>query len=164
MRPPQQRAHAGDELARAEGLDDVVVGAGLEAEEAVGLLDPSREHDDGHIGLTAQNPRHIDAVKLRKTEIEDDEIGMPATGELQSLRAVARRDHGEARMLQIIARNLGDLTLIVHDQHSFHRARGLHIRHGAFRLHLFVRAAMPFIEAGRDAPFVPAPVPPSTPE
>src|SRR5579859_1451445 len=43
-RPPRERAHAHHELAHAEGLHDVVVGAHLEAEHAVVLVATRREH------------------------------------------------------------------------------------------------------------------------
>jgi len=38
--PPQDRADAGDNLGGAERLDDVVVGAELEPDDAVGLRAP----------------------------------------------------------------------------------------------------------------------------
>ena len=43
---PQQRADARDQLVGAERLGDVVVGADLEADDAVGLLGARRHHDD----------------------------------------------------------------------------------------------------------------------
>ncbi len=44
--PPQQGADAGLELAQAEGLGDVIVGAELEAEHLVQLAVPRGEHQD----------------------------------------------------------------------------------------------------------------------
>src|SRR5678816_2254857 len=38
----------GNELVHAEGLGDVVVGAGIETADLVGLLRARRQHDDGH--------------------------------------------------------------------------------------------------------------------
>ena len=38
---------AGDDLARGEGLDDIIVCAHLKAEDAVDLLAAGGEHDDG---------------------------------------------------------------------------------------------------------------------
>ena len=46
LRAPQDRLHAQEQLAHAEGLDDVVVGAELEADHAIDLLALGREHDD----------------------------------------------------------------------------------------------------------------------
>ena len=45
---PQHRPHAGEELAEAEGLDQVIVGAHLEAQDAVDLVASRRDHDDRH--------------------------------------------------------------------------------------------------------------------
>ena len=44
--PAQDRAQARQQLARAEGLREVVVGAELEADDAIGLLAARREHQD----------------------------------------------------------------------------------------------------------------------
>ena len=41
-------ADARDQFFRAERLDDVVVGAQLEPDDAVGLVRPRGEHDDGN--------------------------------------------------------------------------------------------------------------------
>ena len=49
----QQRAHARDELAHAERLRQVVVGAALEAEHLVGLFAPRREHQDRDVAVHA---------------------------------------------------------------------------------------------------------------
>src|SRR3546814_20682528 len=46
----QHGADAGDELTGAEGLGDIVVGAGFEPANAVRLLAAGREHDNRHIG------------------------------------------------------------------------------------------------------------------
>jgi len=46
-RPSQQAAHAQDELLHAEGLDDVVVGAGREPFDPRLLGRARREEDDG---------------------------------------------------------------------------------------------------------------------
>jgi hypothetical protein len=46
LRAPQDRADAGDHLAAAERLDDVVVGAQLEADDPVGLGAARCEHED----------------------------------------------------------------------------------------------------------------------
>jgi hypothetical protein len=48
---PQQRANARDELANAEWLGQVIVGAALESEYLVRLLAPGGEHQDRHIAI-----------------------------------------------------------------------------------------------------------------
>ena len=54
---PQDRPDPRHELARAERLDDVVVGAELEADDAVGLLAAGGEHDDRHSTFAAARGR-----------------------------------------------------------------------------------------------------------
>src|SRR4051794_2876664 len=68
---PQQRAEAGEQLLALERLDEVVVGAGVEALDA-GLDGVARgEHEDRHVVGRAKAPRDLDAVDLRKPEVED---------------------------------------------------------------------------------------------
>ena len=52
-RPAQQRARARDQLAHAERLGQVVVGAALEADHLVRLLAPRGQHQDRHVAVHA---------------------------------------------------------------------------------------------------------------
>ena len=52
--PAQHRADPGDQLARAERLGHIIVGAGLEAADPVALLAARGEHDDRHVGGLAR--------------------------------------------------------------------------------------------------------------
>ena len=52
--PPQQRLHAGQQLADAERLGDVVVGAELEAADDFFFLSLGGEHDDRQVELRAR--------------------------------------------------------------------------------------------------------------
>src|SRR4051794_438907 len=57
-------ADASDELPGREGLDDVVVGATLEAEHPV-LLQPSTgENDDRKVASLAHRSEHLEAVEV----------------------------------------------------------------------------------------------------
>ena len=67
--PPGEGAHAHDELADAERLDDVVVGADLEAEDAVVLVAARREHQHGDVRedrVGAQRAAHLHAGHVRQ--------------------------------------------------------------------------------------------------
>ena len=57
--PPQHRAGAGHQLAWAERLGDVIVGAQLQPDQLVGLLDASGQHDDRHVRRAPQLPAHV---------------------------------------------------------------------------------------------------------
>jgi len=86
----QDGPDAGDELARAERLRDVVVGADTEADQDIGLVVASGEHDDGHGSLGLDATAHLQPVETGKQEIEHDDVGGDATDEVDTLRAVVR--------------------------------------------------------------------------
>jgi hypothetical protein len=65
--PAQHCADAGGELGHRERLDHIVVGAGVQATNAVGLLAARRQHDDRHVAaltLLAQTTADLDARDL----------------------------------------------------------------------------------------------------
>ena len=64
---------ARDQLVRAERLGDVVVGAELEPDDAVGFLGARRQHDDRHCGrgrIGAQRVADLEAVDARQHQVE----------------------------------------------------------------------------------------------
>ena len=75
VRAAEDGADAGDELARAERLGQVVVGAELEAEQLVELVVAGREHDDRDGRVAAQLAGDVEAVEAGQAEVEDDEVG-----------------------------------------------------------------------------------------
>ena len=57
----QDSADTGDQLARLERLDDIVVGAELEARDPVDDVVAGGEHDHGHGGTgCTQHPQHVE--------------------------------------------------------------------------------------------------------
>ena len=70
----QHGAHASEQLARAEGLGDVVVGAELETHDAIGFFFLSGHHDDRNRRFPAHLLREIHAVLARETQIEHDRV------------------------------------------------------------------------------------------
>jgi hypothetical protein len=87
-RPAQDRTHAQRQLTRAEGLGDVVVRAGLEADQAVGLVAEGGQHDHRDRPLGAQPAAHLEAVHAGQHEVEDDEVGWLLGHPAQRLVAV----------------------------------------------------------------------------
>src|SRR3954468_6821970 len=114
----QQRAQAGEQLLALERLDEVVVGAGVEALDA--RLDgvARGEHEDRHVVGRAQAPRDLDAVDLREAEIEDHEVGMVGGGLVERGLAVARDPHVVAVQAQRALQDLGDLVVVLDDEHA----------------------------------------------
>ena len=74
--PPQRHADARQQLLGAERLRHVVVGAGVERADLVGLRAARREHDDRRRAAVSQQPAHLDAVHVGQAQVQDDEIGI----------------------------------------------------------------------------------------
>src|SRR6478609_4104323 len=72
LRAAEDRLHSGDELARREGLRQVVVGADLETDDTVRLLVTRREHEDRHLRLRANLATDVEAVLPRQADVEQD--------------------------------------------------------------------------------------------
>jgi hypothetical protein len=117
------------ELARAERLGDVVIGADLQSLQTVVLRDPGGEHDDRHVRFFPQGARHVETVEAGKPEVEHDqvgaEVGTAPARRFERTDAVAGHDHVEAGKPQVIARDCGDLRLVVNDQDRLHRSAGV---------------------------------------
>ena len=113
---PQDGADPRDHLASAERLDDVVVGAELEADDAVGLLPARREDDDRHARRRPQLAADVEPGAVRQPDVEQDEIGphRPALRERVGDRV---RDLGvEAVALERLGERRGDRLLVLHQQ------------------------------------------------
>ena len=78
---PQRGAQPGEQLVHAERLGHVVVGAGVERGDLVGLAVAHGQHDDRHRAPAAQAADHVDAVDAGQAEVEDDDVGVVARGE-----------------------------------------------------------------------------------
>jgi hypothetical protein len=71
-------AHARHQFARRKRLDDVVVGAGIEARHAICLAPLGGQHDDRQLArslLGAQLAQEVDTAAIRQHPVEDDEVG-----------------------------------------------------------------------------------------
>ncbi len=126
-RAAQECADAGDELADAERLGQVVVGAALEAEHLVGFLASRREHEDRHVAVGRVAPDGAtdgDAVESRQHQIEDDEIERLGACEAQSLVAVADRDRDQSLEREVQRDQVADVGFVLDDQHPRARSRG----------------------------------------
>ncbi len=73
--PPQHRANPGLYDLGTGGLDDVVVGAGLQSHDHVEVVAARGEHDDRQLAGLADAAAHLDAVHPRQHEVEQDEFG-----------------------------------------------------------------------------------------
>ena len=110
---PERHADPGEQLAGAERLGDVVVGAGVERRDLVPLLAPRREDDDRNGRPLAQPADHVEAVHVGQAEIEDDDVGLARAGLDDALRARRRLEEPVAVALERGAEEAPDLRLVL---------------------------------------------------
>ena len=75
---PQNGTYTCDQRGMIKGLCQVVVCTGFETGNDILHVGPCGDQDDrheGNRGIPFQPPRHLDAVKLRHRDIEQDQIG-----------------------------------------------------------------------------------------
>jgi hypothetical protein len=129
-RTAQDGADARDQLAGGEGLDDVVVGAELQAGDAVGLLAARGEQDDRDArALLLAHPAHdLQPVDPGHHQVEHDEV-RPAAREGVERRVAVRDDLGVvAGALEVARDDLADRRLVVDHQDRGVGVRGLRHR------------------------------------
>ena len=81
---PQQQ------LARLEGLGDIVVDAGLQALDAVLGLGPGGQHADRNVGDRLEVAGKLEAALARHHDVEDDDVeGQAAHGRARGAASVA---------------------------------------------------------------------------
>ncbi len=115
----QQRAQPGEDLLDVEGLDHVVVGAGVQARDAVGGLHEGGEHEDGGpVALGAQHPADLEAVDARHHHVEDEHVRRVPVRLRQRLHTVRDRRHPVPLQRQRTLQGMTDGTVVFGEQHS----------------------------------------------
>ncbi len=113
---PQDGAHAGDHLGAAERLDDVVVGAELEPDDAVRLGPAGGEDDDRDAAAGADRAADVAAVAVGQVEVEQDQVRLEGLLQLER----ARGGRGDVRLeplaLERLGERSGDRLLVLDEQ------------------------------------------------
>ncbi|GLV93602.1 hypothetical protein Slala04_50560 [Streptomyces lavendulae subsp. lavendulae] len=118
---PGDGVDAGEELAGVVGLDDVVVGAHVQAVDAGAHVGPRGDHDDGRGGALADPAAHLVAVLVGQAEVEQDHAeGRGAGGQecLEGLFAVAGVGDLEAVPGEDRGQGGGDVVVVLDEQQS----------------------------------------------
>ena len=117
----QHGAQARQKLGHRERLGEIIVGAGVEAADAVGLLAARRQHDDRHVAgflAAAQAAADFDAGELRQHPVQQHQIGLFLGGDQQRFLAVLRFQHAIAFALQIVAQQGDQGAFVFGDQNG----------------------------------------------
>ena len=118
-RPPQHRPDAQRQLLHAERLADVVVGAGLEAGDAVVGVAQGGEHDDRHVRPVdvAQDAAHLQAAEAGQHHVEHDHVRSDCGGRARALGAAGGDLHRQSVALEVAAHDVAHLGVVLDDQH-----------------------------------------------
>ena len=112
----QDGAQAGLQLARLEGLGEIVVGAELEADDAVHRLAARGQHQDRHVAGAAQAAAEIEPVGIGQHEVEDDRVEGLALELGLAVAAGAGDGHAKARPAEIVRNHPGEAVVVVDHQ------------------------------------------------
>ena len=122
----QHGTDAGQQLAGLERLAQVVIGAQLQAHDAVGDVAQRGEEDDGHRGFGAQGTEQLQPVHAGKHDVHDDQAAGHAALDLEELRRVPRRAGGKAVATQIVGKQGADFLVVIDDTDGMDRVHGPH--------------------------------------
>ena len=109
-----RRADAGNQLPRAEGLGDIVVGAQFQRLHLILFRVAHREHEDGQPGRQgAHAAQRLDAADAGHIHVEQDNVEAAGAQHLQSLFAARGLHHLKAEFDQRRAQRPADGRFIV---------------------------------------------------
>ena len=120
--PPQDGPDARGQLAVAERLGDVVVGAEFEAHDLVDLVVAGGHHDDRDAAALPQPPADLDAGQAGHHQVEQDDVRAVPVEQGQPLLAVGGGEDLEALLGEHVAQGVAIGRLVLDDQDRGHSA------------------------------------------
>ena len=67
------------------GLAQVVVGPGAQAQDFIHVLGAGAEHEDGEVPVVPDSPADLEPVQTGEHEVQDDEMDVAAVQETERL-------------------------------------------------------------------------------
>src|SRR6202012_1104801 len=139
----QQRADPRQQLLALEGLDQVVVGARVEAGDAVPGLGAGGPQQDRHVALHAQAPADLDPVEAGEAEVEHDQVGDEPDRDVERLDPVGGGADLVALVAQRAAQDVGDIGVVLdYEDAAALLDLGIGAEHGSDLKGVFARYAV----------------------
>ena len=98
------------------GLAHVVVGAELQADDAVGLLAHRGQHDDRDLALAAQPAGQVEPGLARQHQVEHDKLVVAVEPGPSGLLAVAHGGDPDALLFQEAGEQIANFAVVVDDE------------------------------------------------
>src|SRR4030095_8992777 len=125
------RAHPGQQLVHAEGFADVIIGAEIQALDAIALVGARGEQDDRHArALGAQRPAHLEAADAGQHDVQQQQREGLVGERAKALLAGRYRGDLIAVELEVVGEHRSQLWFVLDDQHAAQIIRG-----GNFSIH-----------------------------
>jgi hypothetical protein len=129
---PQQRLHPDGELGHGHGLDDIIVGAGLEIFQLAVQVAARGQHQRRHgVTIFAQALEEAGARAIRKLDIQDHQVVVIRLGIFQPVFGRQHTVHRIAFRLQAALEDVVELLFVLDDEDA----------HSGYLSRLFARAA-----------------------
>ena len=124
--PPGKGAEAGKQLLHVERFGQVVVGAAIEAGDAVRFVSFRREHDDRcALATGAQTPADGEAVLAGQHQVEDDHVDVFLAHHPFHCAAAGDGMHAETLFGEIAVQQIAQALVVVYYQDV--RGCGVHV-------------------------------------
>ncbi len=109
-------AHAGQQFLNAEGLGDVVIGAGVEGLNLGSFVVTNRKHEYRRRSHGAYGAADFNAAHAGHHQVGDDEVGCPLAEDDEAFFGIVGGAHIEGLRGESGPENPGDLRFVVDDQ------------------------------------------------
>ncbi len=114
----QNRLDPGKQLARLEGLGQIIVGAELQPDDAVHGVAARGEHEDRGVAPGADAPAHFEAVEVGQHQIEDEQVEMAAAVLIDGVEAGRGDGNVILRLAEVVGDHLGKAGIVFDQQDS----------------------------------------------
>ena len=123
--PPHHGLDAEHQLADAERLDDVVVRAELEADDAVDLLPLRGDHHDRDVLrrlVALERLADLEPGDVRQHEVEQHDVRELVPRELEPAQPGLRDAHVMPRLREVVTKHLAQVELVVDHEDTCHES------------------------------------------